>query len=274
MTAYALDHVAIAVRDWAQGGPVLAGRFGGRWDGGFIQPVFSPAQLHYANDMRVELLEVGTEPSSFVRRFLDAAQAPARPHHITFKVHDIHATLDAARACGFGPILVNVASDMWKEAFLHPKETGLGFLVQVAQAAGTPKELGGDLPGIRLSPPWPEPEGGCAALPAVAGTVARTDAVRRLLCDVLGGTETPMGAETSAFTWANGADLVLTAATEHTPGLRLLAFRGDGSTRWELADVLAASADEPVVPELGIRIADLAPRPGAGERPPARTRSR
>ncbi|MCK2218622.1 VOC family protein [Actinomadura sp. ATCC 31491] len=258
MTAHALDHVALAVRSWAQAGPVLAGRYGGRWDSGFAQPVFSPAQLQYADGMRVELLEPGDEPSSFVRRYLDATGAPARPHHITFKVHDIRATLDAARAGGFEPILVNLESEWWQEGFLHPKQTGLGFLVQVAQSAGTPKDLAGDLPGMHLTPPWPEPAGPYASLPAVAGRVADQDLARRVLCDVLGGIETPLEAGTSSYAWPGGADLVLTATREHPPELRLLAFRGDGATSWKAGDVLSAAEREPVVPELGIRTADLA----------------
>ncbi|GAA2214846.1 hypothetical protein GCM10009850_103120 [Nonomuraea monospora] len=255
MTAYALDHVALAVRDWAQAGPVLAGRYAGRWDSGFRQPVFSPAQLEYADGMRIELLEPGAEPSSFVRRFLDARQAAARPHHITFKVGDIRATLDRARECGFEPIQVNLESEMWKEAFLHPKATGLGFLVQVAQAAGTPADLGGDLPGLHRTPPWPAPAGAAAALPAVAGRVADLETAGRVLREVLGGIETPLEAGTSSWAWPQGADLVLSAAGE--PGLELLAFRGDGATSWKLDELLSAAGSEPVVPELGIRTVDL-----------------
>ncbi|TYB57611.1 hypothetical protein FXF51_39630 [Nonomuraea sp. PA05] len=266
MTAYALDHVALAVRDWAQAGPVLAGRYAGRWDSGFRQPVFSPAQLEYADGMRIELLEPGAEPSSFVRRFLDARQAPARPHHITFKVRDIRATLGRARECGFEPIQVNLESEMWKEAFLHPKATGLGFLVQVAQSAGTPADLGGDLPGMYRTPPWPAPEGTPAALPAalpaVTGRVADLDTAGRVLRDVLGGVETPLEAGTSSWTWPQGADLVLTAGGE--PGLELLAFRGDGATSWKLGDLLSAARGEPVIPELGIRAVDLGTSAGAG----------
>ncbi|MFG1947189.1 VOC family protein [Nonomuraea sp. NPDC048826] len=264
MTAYALDHVALAVRAWAQAGPVLAGRFGGRWRSGFDQIAFSPAQIEYAGDMRVELLAPGADPSSFVRRFLDATGAPARPHHITFKVRDIRVSLDAARAAGFEPILVNLDYDQWQEAFLHPKDTGLGFLVQLAQAGELLDEFAADLPGMHPAPPWPDPGGegvAQASLPAVAGQVARWDLTRRVLRDVLGGAETPLAEGISRFTWPSGADLVL--ATGETPGLRALAFRGDAVASWELADVLRAAAEEPIVPELGIRVTDLATQPTA-----------
>ncbi|GAA4507320.1 MULTISPECIES: VOC family protein [Nonomuraea] len=263
MTAYSLDHVALAVRSWTQGGPVLAGRFGGRWRHGFEQAgAFNPAQIEYANGMRVELLQPGSDPASFVRRFLDGTGARARPHHITFKVRDIRASLGAAGAAGFEPILVNLDFEGWQEAFLHPKDTGLGFLVQMAQAEEMPEELAGDMPGLSLTPPWPEPEVAWAALPAVAGQVSRWDPVRRVLRDVLGGAETPLEPGISRFTWPSGADLVL--ATGEEPGLRALAFRGDGAVSWELADVLRAAAQEPIVPELGIRVADLASQRVAG----------
>ncbi|MDA0635888.1 VOC family protein [Nonomuraea sp. MCN248] len=257
MTAYSLDHVALAVRHWAQAGPVLAGRFGGRWRSGYEQgDAFHPAQVEYANDMRIELLAPGSDPSSFVRRFLDGAGVRARPHHITFKVYDIRDTLAVARAAGFEPILVNLEYEQWQEAFLHPRDTGLGFLVQMVQAAEMPETLAADYPGLHRTPPWPEPPAAPAALPAVAGRISRWDLARRVLHDILGGAETALEREVSRFTWPAGADLVL--ATGEESGLRALAFRGDGTASWELADVLRAAGDEPVVPELGIRVTDLA----------------
>jgi hypothetical protein len=265
MTAYSLDHVALAVRRWHQAGPVLAGRFGGRWDSGYVQPVFCPAQVEYADGMRVELLEPGADPASFVRRYLDGRQAAALPHHITFKVRDIRVTLETARAHGFEPILVNLANAYWQEGFLHPKDTGLGFLVQVAQAAGSPKDIAGDLPGARPSP-WPTPEGPRAALPVVAGRVAGWDRARTVLCDILGGVESSPAPGVSVFAWPSGAELLLTADPGAAPGLRLLAFRGDGTTSWELPEVLEAAEREPLVPELGIRVTDLAADAGAGSR--------
>ncbi|QYC41541.1 hypothetical protein Nocox_19660 [Nonomuraea coxensis DSM 45129] len=257
MTAYSLDHVALAVRRWAQAGPVLAGRFGGRWTGGHTQPTFRPAQLRYAGGMGVELLEPGAEPGSFVRRFLDGAQAPARPHHITFKVHDIRAVLAAARSLGFEPILVNLDNAFWQEAFLHPKATGLGFLVQVAQSDGLPAELPPDLPGA-VRAPWPEPAAEAAALPVVMGRVANEDKARLVLRDLLGGAETTWGPGLSSYRWGTGSDLLLASGTEEPPGLRLLGFRQDGAAAWEPSCALRAAEDEPVVPELGIRVADLA----------------
>ncbi|SEU22418.1 VOC family protein [Nonomuraea wenchangensis] len=257
MTAYSLDHVALAVRRWAQAGPVLAERFGGRWTGGHSQPTFKPAQLRYADGMGVELLEPGSEPGAFVQRFLDGAQAPARSHHLTFKVRDIRAVLAAARSLGFEPILVNLGNPIWQEAFLHPKATGLGFLVQVAQSEGLPAELPANMPGAQPAP-WPEPAAEAAALPVVVGRVANEDKARLVLRDLLGGAETTWGPGLSSYRWDGGSDLLLAADPDERPGLRLLGFRQDGAAAWEPSGALRAAEDEPVVPELGIRVADLA----------------
>jgi catechol 2,3-dioxygenase-like lactoylglutathione lyase family enzyme len=129
-----LDHIALAVEHWADAWPVYAVKLGAQWKSGAHGPGFSPAQLRYANDMRVELIEPNdVERNDFLRRFLDR-HGPG-PHHLTYKVPDIDAALAEAAAIGITPVGVDLSDPVWKEAFLHPRDA-LGIVVQLAQAEG------------------------------------------------------------------------------------------------------------------------------------------
>jgi catechol 2,3-dioxygenase-like lactoylglutathione lyase family enzyme len=259
MTAHALDHVALAVREWGQAS-VLAERYGGRWLFGTTLPTHSPAQLLFAQDMRVELLEPGTAADSFIRRFLDEDGTAARPHHLTFKVRDIRASLAAAEAAGFEPILVNLENDFWMEYFLHPSATGLGFLTQVVQGQSPTEDLvekAGDLAG---TPPWPVKTGARAALPLLLARVGSTDQALALLCGLLGGVASPVAEGATRIRWPQGADLVLTPAAEGLPlGVHTLVFSPDGRDDWDGADLAASIESGRFHAALGTRIAELEP---------------
>lgn len=218
MTAYALDHVAIALPAWAPAGPVLAGALGGRWVHGLRTPDLNTCQIQYGNDTRVELLEPGPDPDSFVRRFLRDGRP--RPHHITFKVADIAHSLAATRAAGIEPILVHLEYGDWKEAFLHPRDTGLGFLAQLVQATMEPAEI---YPEGLTPAPWPEPDGvPQAELRSIVAHVPDLATPRRVLAEILGGTEEPCAAadgwEARRFTWPSGAALILARADDLPDG--------------------------------------------------------
>ena len=57
------------------------------------------------------------------------------PHHATFKVADIEASLARLRELGIEPVKVDLSNEQWREAFLHPA-LGLGTVVQLAQKGG------------------------------------------------------------------------------------------------------------------------------------------
>ncbi len=141
MSAYELDHLAIAVPAWEPAGSLLNRELGARWASGFRLDAFNPCQLAVAEDMRLELLEPGGGERSFIRRFLSENNGAAAPHHITLKVQDIHAAIAAAQAAGIEPILLRLDHPQWKEAFLHPRDAGLGFLVQMVQMVQAPQSI-------------------------------------------------------------------------------------------------------------------------------------
>ena len=102
-----LDHVAVAVEQWADAWPHFAVDLGGEWVSGGAGPGFSPMQLRYANEMKVEVISPHrVDVNDFLRRFLDR-RGPG-PHHLTFKVPDIRDALGRCEAAGISP--VNVAA--------------------------------------------------------------------------------------------------------------------------------------------------------------------
>ncbi len=133
MSAHELDHVAFAVPSWRSAGDSVHRTLGARWVSGFHQGSFSPCQLELAEGMRLELLAPPAQGGGFIAEHLERSNGGANPHHITFKVADIHASMTLARAAGVRTILENLDNQWWKELFLHPKDTGLGFLVQLVQ---------------------------------------------------------------------------------------------------------------------------------------------
>jgi methylmalonyl-CoA/ethylmalonyl-CoA epimerase len=172
-----LDHVAHAVDSHDLVLPRYAADLGGRYVGRGDGPGFSPFQVRFANDAKVEVLQPHQpERFPFLRRFLDR-RGPGL-HHVTFKVPDIHAAIAAVEGAGMAVVDVDVADAHWKEAFVHPK-SALGFLVQLAQVAGEG--------GWRAEPADFPPPAQAADLVRVVLAVGALDAGLGLYRDVLGG---------------------------------------------------------------------------------------
>lgn len=129
-----LDHVAIADRDVLPLMDHLVGVLGGTLLHGGEAVGFRPLQIRVGDarsGMTVELLEpwrVGE--NDFLERFV-ARRGPG-PHHLTFKVADIERTLRDVTAAGFPPTVVNIDSELWREAFLDPRRTH-GTVIQFAE---------------------------------------------------------------------------------------------------------------------------------------------
>ncbi len=132
-----LDHVALATRDVRDALDVLVGELGGTVLFGGNSVGFRPMQLRLGDatgGMNIELLEPwDVERNDFLERFV--ARHGAGPHHLTFKVDDLAATLERVRSAGYRPVNVDLSDPDWKEAFLHPREAH-GTVVQLAEAHG------------------------------------------------------------------------------------------------------------------------------------------
>lgn len=242
MSAYELDHVAFAVPSWASAGPAVNQKLGARWVSGFDQGVFSPCQLALADDMRLELLAPANDGSGFIAEFLAKNGGLPKAHHITFKVKDIHAGIAAARTAGIRPILENTDHELWKEVFLHPKDTGLGFLVQLVES---PLALDGNdefSMGNQHSVPWDESGIPPVRLDFVYGRISDVGLATRALGQVLGAkiTELPGRIHCLKFSWDHGAELVLDV--------------GDERIRPSLDVLVVTAADQPAAPDLDARL--------------------
>jgi methylmalonyl-CoA/ethylmalonyl-CoA epimerase len=217
MPSIKLDHVAVALRNWRDGWPLFAGELGGQWRGGGYGPGFAPNQLEFANGMRLELLMPNdVHVNDFLARFLVSNGGPG-PHHFTFKVDDIEAAIDACRAAGIEPVGIDVRFDEWKEAFLHPKATGLGIVVQLAQSAGDhgPSTPPGDFPSATRT-------AGAAAHDHVAHAVADLEHALGLFRDLLGGEATDEGGDEACrwvqLAWPGPGRIRLLAPTSRNGG--------------------------------------------------------
>ena len=129
------DHLAVGVNSIAEVVGWASRDLGGAAGQPFLEASWRGTQVAFAGGIRLEALEPIAGPEDdFLVRFL--AHSGQGPHHATFKVPDLAARLERLRALGIEPLKVNLESEDWKEAFLHPK-LGLGTVVQLAQPSGT-----------------------------------------------------------------------------------------------------------------------------------------
>jgi catechol 2,3-dioxygenase-like lactoylglutathione lyase family enzyme len=227
-----LDHVALAVEAQRDLWPLLVGELGATWLGGGESPGFNFAQVAFANGMRVEVLEPArVDENDFLRRFLD--RSGPGPHHLTFKVPDIQATLAALETAGWPPASVDLTDPRWQEAFLHPKHAH-GIVVQVAQSA---EELPPDDPPPGLPQPPPQRP---ATLERIVHLVADLERATHLFCDLLGGTPVGEGGTEAGdnrhreLVWPGAGRLRLAQPTAEGP---LAAWLGDRPGRLHHVEV-------------------------------------
>ncbi len=181
-----LDHLAIAVPAVVDVLPLFAGTLGGAILPGGPEAGFRGVQLHYANGMRLELLEpFDTAAHPFLARFL-AHHGPG-PHHLTFTVPDLAAALHEVAGWGGTPVGVRLGPHLWQEAFLHPRQA-LGTVVQLAQKGRPDLEWGDHLPPAQhFRPPDPDDAGPPAAVAGIAMAVRALADGERLFGQLLGG---------------------------------------------------------------------------------------
>jgi len=130
-----LDHIAFGVPDVAPVAELLTGHLGGSEYGSGPGGGFVFWQWEFADGGRIEIIVPDGARDGFLHRFL--AARGAGPHHVTFKMPDLHAALVLARSLGYEPVGIDDRSPSWKEAFLHPKQAQ-GIVVQFAETHPEP----------------------------------------------------------------------------------------------------------------------------------------
>lgn len=235
-----LDHVALAAADTAPAMRFLTGVLGGTVLSGGQALGFRPVQVlvgDVTGGMKVELLEPWeTDRNDFLARFL--ARSGAGPHHLTFKVGDLDAALDAARRAGFTPVGIQRSDPRWQEAFLHPSEAH-GTVVQLAQTTEHADRAASlayvAANGPECSPRWwvdPEPRAGPHAyLRRVVLGAPEPAALLPLYVDLLGGEPVSRDSDGTDLAWPGGGRV----RVEHRPD------RPAGVDRLEVETLAAAT---------------------------------
>ncbi|MDP9326058.1 MAG: VOC family protein [Candidatus Dormibacteraeota bacterium] len=216
-----LDHLALGAHDMDAVAERFSRDLGGREVARFREPSWDGLQLAFAGGIRLEVLQPLDDPrDDFLQRFLE--HTGPGPHHVTFKVPDIEATLRELAAMNVEPVKVDLSDPNWKEAFLHPK-LGLGTVVQLAEVGG---------PWAAEQEPAPLAPGGVAAAFLGAQVRGDVDVARRILGELLQGDarELPDGAV--AFSWDRGGTLLVQPAGDAQPGVAALVFRGADESIW------------------------------------------
>jgi catechol 2,3-dioxygenase-like lactoylglutathione lyase family enzyme len=195
--------------------------------------------------MKVELLEPWDVASNdFLDRFL--TRHGDGPHHLTFKVDDLEATLDEVAAAGFTPIGVDLSMPIWKEAFLQPREAH-GTVVQLAESSSPAKTAFEEYRfvrdgGVQLMTEqwWPDTPPRAADSTILRRIVIATPSIPGALqffAGVLGGTPGGEGADGTEgqdwveLAWPGGGHLRLEHRTDRPPGVDRLEADGPGPSR-------------------------------------------
>jgi catechol 2,3-dioxygenase-like lactoylglutathione lyase family enzyme len=208
-----LDHIAIGVRSIDEALAAAAKGGGGREVARFRETSWLGAQAAFASGIRLEALEPIEDPADdFLPRFLE--HSGQGPHHMTFKVPDIRATLAALAELGIEPTKVNLGDPNWQEAFLHPR-LGIGTVIQLAQPAGVwsaERELG----------PPPDDQLQTSFL----GAELRSDAdtADRVFGGLLQGSRTEVDGGV-AYAWPGGGTLVVRPRGEERARVERFVFR-------------------------------------------------
>jgi methylmalonyl-CoA/ethylmalonyl-CoA epimerase len=164
------DHVAHAAARIHDLLPLYQGVLGGEFLHGATNEElgYTTLQLGFAGGTKIELMEP-TAGSGFLDSFL-ARNPVGGMHHITYRVPDIDAAVEAARAHGYHVFGVSRALPQWWEAFLHPRSAH-GVLLQLAQS---PPDWPSVVPGVTIETFIGEPSEEEGSSPCPSRTTSAT----------------------------------------------------------------------------------------------------
>jgi methylmalonyl-CoA/ethylmalonyl-CoA epimerase len=242
-----LDHVALATR--AAGGPLatLVGDLGALVLTGGHAIGYRPMQVYLGNEldgMKVELLEPwDIDSNDFLDRFL--TRHGEGPHHLTFKVDDLEATLADITARGLSPVGIDLSTPIWKEAFLQPRDAH-GTVVQLAESSQpttTPfeeyewvRDGGAKMLGERWWPDTPPRAPETTILRRIVMAAPSLPAALEFFAGVLEGAvhadgESADGLAWVELVWPGGGHLRLEQRTDRAAGVDRLEADGPGPRR-------------------------------------------
>eukprot|EP01087_Luapelamoeba_hula_P015570 TRINITY_DN4669_c0_g1_i2.p1 TRINITY_DN4669_c0_g1~~TRINITY_DN4669_c0_g1_i2.p1 ORF type:complete len:282 (+),score=48.80 TRINITY_DN4669_c0_g1_i2:129-974(+) len=168
---------------------------------------FDFAQWRFANTARIELIQPnpdqpeGDKKRNFLVRFLKD-NGPGI-HHITFLVANFEQRVKKARDMGYNVVGVSTASATWHESFLHPKNPGLGVVVQIAQSFDPSTDVSYFSQYYPDAPSIPTGKDNPFAILAIRTIAHSMDAAKKLWVELLEGTVMPHSDTEARFSWRN-----------------------------------------------------------------------
>jgi catechol 2,3-dioxygenase-like lactoylglutathione lyase family enzyme len=236
-----LDHVALATHDASAALTTLVGDLGATALSGGHGVGFRPMQVHLGDatsGMKLELLEPwDAEHNDFLERFV--ARHGDGPHHLTFKVDDLAATLERVEAFGLRPVSVDLSEPMWREAFVQPREAH-GTVVQLAESSSpltsALAEYAAAVEHGAAGEPvwWTEPPSRAADptfLRRVVLAAPSVDAAVAFFGGLLEGETADAGEGWVELGWTGGGRIRLEQRADRGPGIDRLELDGPGATR-------------------------------------------
>jgi catechol 2,3-dioxygenase-like lactoylglutathione lyase family enzyme len=239
-----LDHIALATRDVAPALDTLVGELGGLVLSGGLAIGYRPMQVHMGTadaGMKLELLEPWeVEQNDFLDRFVDRHGDGA--HHLTFKVDSLEAALDDVRAAGLTPVGIEMSTDIWKEAFIQPREAH-GTVVQLAESSSDQKtpfeefasvQQHGMRPGDFGVQWWPDPPDQSAERTLLMRVVMRAPSVHDVMpffVGLLEGEHVDRGEGWVELAWPGGGHIRFEERPGEPPGIDHLELEGPGPAR-------------------------------------------
>jgi methylmalonyl-CoA/ethylmalonyl-CoA epimerase len=236
-----LDHVALATRDAPSALRTLVGDLGATVLSGGHGVGFRPMQVYVGDvtgGMKVELLEPwNVEHNDFLERFL--TRHSDGPHHLTFKVDDLAATLVDVEAAGITPVGVNLDEPIWREAFLQPSDAH-GTVVQLAESSSPIKLPEGEYAwavehGQGGEPVWwpdvTRATDGTWCLRRVVMATPDVGAALELFVGLLDGERVDEGEGWVELAWVSGAHVRFEQRADGRRGVDWLEVEGPGGPR-------------------------------------------
>jgi catechol 2,3-dioxygenase-like lactoylglutathione lyase family enzyme len=237
-----LDHVSFGTFDALATARRLRRDYGATAVFGETLPEFRYLALYLGTTEHggfVELLDANGP--GFMTRFLD--RFGEAPHHLTFTVPDIEASVQQAKDLGFTITGENYSHEPWQEAFINP-HPATGCVIQLAQTPHTypsPAELLStnerDLASFASSqgavdntwwlPIWEQTPGPSVRWDTIATRSSDIPTLLNIFRDLLGASVTTDGASTIC-TWPSGTITIEEAKRSGIDGVRV--FLGSNQT--------------------------------------------
>jgi catechol 2,3-dioxygenase-like lactoylglutathione lyase family enzyme len=244
-----LDHVSFGTHDALATAKRLRRDYGATAVFGETLPEFRYLALYLGTAEHggfLELLDANGPGfmTTFLERFGEA------PHHLTFTVPDIEASVQQVKDLGFTVTGANFTHESWREAFITP-HPATGCVIQLAQTPHgypTPSELlatnerdlasfpssQGALDNTWWLPIWDQQAGPSIQWDTIATRTNDLPALLTIYRDVLGASVTTEGASTICA-WPSGTITIDPAEKSGIDGVRYHRKPGDSA---QLLDVV------------------------------------